>query len=63
MYAAGVFRDVAANAASDLAGRIGRVIQTQRRGGLADGQIAHTALHHGGSAVRVHFQNTVELGE
>jgi hypothetical protein len=27
--------------------RVGRVVQAVRRGGLADGQVAHAALHHG----------------
>jgi hypothetical protein len=45
MHAAGVLGDVAADRAGDLAARIGRVVQTIRRRGLADRQIAHAALH------------------
>ena len=63
MHAAGVFRHIATDGASDLAGRIGRVIKPQGRSGFADGQVAHTALHHGGSAVQIHFQNFVEFGQ
>ena len=31
--------------AGDLARRVGRVVQAVRRGGLADGEVAHAALH------------------
>ena len=31
--------------AGDLAGRVGRVVQAVRRGGLADREVAHAALH------------------
>ena len=50
MYAARIFSHVAAYGAGNLAAGIGGVIQAIRRSRLADGQIAHPALHKRGSA-------------
>ena len=63
MHAARVFRHIAANRAGNLAARVGRVIQAMLRHGLTDGQISHTALHDGRTAVFVDLQNFIELGE
>ena len=57
VHAAGVFGHVAANGAGDLAAGVGRVVQTVGRSRLADGQVAHAALHHGGPAALVDFQD------
>jgi hypothetical protein len=61
MHAAAVLGDVAADGAGDLAARVGRVVQAQRRGGLADGEVAHAALHAGRAGQRVDGQDLVEL--
>jgi hypothetical protein len=63
VHAAGVLGHVAADGAGDLARRVGRVVQAQWRGGLADGQVAHPALHHGRAAGGVDLQDAVELGQ
>ena len=63
MHAARVFGHVAAYGAGDLAARVRRVIQAQRRRRFANGQVAHAALHPGGARQRVHFQNFVELSQ
>src|SRR3984893_18378775 len=63
MDAAGIFGDVAADRAGNLARRIGRVVQTVRRGRLADRQIAHAALHDGSARDRIHFDDGIELCE
>jgi len=49
VHAARVLGDVAADGAGDLAGGIGGVIEAVGRGRLADGQVAHAALDHGGA--------------
>ena len=61
MHATGVFVDIAANAAGNLAGRIGGVIQTKRCRGFGNGQIAHAGLHHGGAGGGIHRQNALEF--
>ena len=63
VHAARVLGHVAADGAGDLAAGIGRVVKVVRCRRLADGQVAHTALHHGRAAFGVHFQNAVELGQ
>ena len=63
VHAAGVFRHVAADGAGNLAAGVGRVVQAVGRSRLADGQVAHPALHPGGAAERVHIQNFVEFGQ
>ena len=63
VHAAGVLGHVAADGAGDLAGRVGRVVQAVRRGGLADRQVAHAALHDRGAADRVDLEDLVELGQ
>ena len=61
--AARVLGHIAANRAGNLAARVGRVVQAQRSCRLADGQVAHAALHHRRAAALVHFQDFVELGQ
>ena len=51
--AAGFFRRVAADGAGDLAGRIGRVVQPQRRHVLRDPEVRHARLHPGREAGRL----------
>ena len=63
VHATRVLGHVAAYGAGDLAGRVRRVIQAQGCGGLADSQVAHTALHHGRAAAFVQFEDFVELGQ
>ena len=63
VHAAGVLGHVAADAAGDLAARVGRVVQPQRCRGLADGQVAHAALHDGGARQLVQLEDLVELGQ
>ena len=63
MHAARVFGHIAAYGAGNLAGGIGCVIQAQRRGGLADGQVAYAALNNRSATGRIHPQNFVELGQ
>ena len=62
MHAAGIFSHIAAYAARQLARRVGRVIQTMRRGGIGNGQIAHARLHRGRARLRIHVHNLIELG-
>ena len=63
VHATRVLGHVAAYGAGNLAAGVGRVIQAQRRGGFANGQVAHAALHPRGTADWVHRQNFVELGQ
>ena len=63
MHAAGVFGHVAANGAGDLARRIGCVVQAEGRRRLADGQVAHAALHGGGARGAVDLHDLVELAQ
>ncbi len=63
VHAARVLGHVAADGAGDLAARVGRVVEAVRRGGLADREVAHAALHDGGAADRVDLQDAVELGQ
>ncbi len=63
VHAAGIFGHVAADAARDLAARVRCIVQTERRRRLADGEIAHPALHDGGAGVGIDRQDLIELGE
>ena len=60
MHAARVFRHVAADAAGDLRGRVGRVIQRVRRRRFRDGQVAHARLHHGRARIRIEAHDAVQ---
>ena len=46
MHAAGIFRDIAADGAGDLRGRIGRVIEAFAFHGVGDAEIGDAGLHH-----------------
>ncbi len=63
MHAAGILGDVAADGAGNLTARVGRVIQAERRGGLADRQVAHAALDDGRAGQRIHRQDFIESRE
>ena len=56
MHAAGVFGDVAADRARDLATRVRRVVEAVWRRRLGNRQIAHARLHRGGSCQRSIFR-------
>ncbi|MNQ50425.1 hypothetical protein D3C85_643700 [compost metagenome] len=60
MHAAGVFRDVAADGTGDLRRRVGRVVQTMRRGGLGNRQVAHPRLDPCDAGGGVDVQDLVE---
>ena len=60
MHPAGIFRDIAADRAGNLAGRIGRVVKALVGNGLGDGEIGDTRLHHGAAIVVIHAQDAVE---
>jgi len=47
MHAAGILRDIAADAAGDLRRRVGRVIEVLMRHGLRDGEVGDARLHDG----------------
>jgi hypothetical protein len=61
MHAAGVLGHIAADGAGDLARRIGRVVQAEGRGGLADREVAHARLHDRRARVRIELDDAVEL--
>ncbi|CAM2144652.1 hypothetical protein PT2222_160115 [Paraburkholderia tropica] len=63
VHAARVFGNIAADRAGDLRRRIGRVIETVRRGRLGNGQIAHARLYGGRACVRIDFENALEARE
>ena len=63
VHAARVLGDVAADRAGDLAARIGRVVEAERRRGLADREVAHAALHRRGPRLRIEADDPVELRE
>jgi hypothetical protein len=63
VHAAGVLGHVAADRAGDLARRVGRVVQPVRRGGLADRDVAHAALHTRRARERIDRDDAVELRE
>jgi len=60
VHAAGVLGHVATDGAGDLAGRVGRVVQAMGGRRLADGQVAHPALHARRARQRVDGQDAVE---
>ena len=61
MNAAGIFRDVAADRAGDLAARVRRVVKAVGRCGFADSEVANTALNERRPAASVNFDDAVEL--
>ena len=63
MNPAGVFRDIAADAADDLGGGVRCVKQSVAGSRLGYAQVGNTRLYSGEAIVRVHLQNLVEGGE
>ena len=61
--AAGIFRDIAADSAGFLAGRIGREIQPEMRDVFRELQIDHARLHHRAHVFRVDFEDAVHARE
>ena len=55
--AAGVLRDVPAHRADHLRGRVGRVEQAVRRGGLRHRQVGHAGLYHRAPRHRVDLED------
>ena len=62
MHAAGIFRDIAADRAGDLRGRIGRVVKTRIRHGIADREIGDARLDHSDAVIEIDFTDSIELG-
>ncbi|MHC2750920.1 hypothetical protein ACVIWV_006374 [Bradyrhizobium diazoefficiens] len=63
VHAAGILRDIAADRAGDLRGRIGRVIEAGMRDRLADGQIGDTGLGDDDAVVEIDLADALELAE
>ena len=63
VHAAGVFRHVATDRASDLGRGVGRVVQAPRGHRLADRQVAHAGLDPRELVGVIDFQDAVELGQ
>ena len=63
MHAAGILRDVAADAAGDLRGRVGRVVEALVRHRLRDRQIGDARLDHGDAVLEIDLAHAVELAE
>ena len=61
VYAARVFRDVAADRTGDLAGRIGRVVEPAPLDRLRDGEVGDAGLHHGDAVLVVDVEHALEL--
>ncbi len=59
MHAAGILRDVAADRAGDLRGRIGRVVEPVRSSGLGHAQIGHSRLKPRRSSHRINFKDAI----
>jgi hypothetical protein len=63
MDAAGVLRHVAADGTGDLAGGIGRVIETFALYRVGYAQVGHPRLHHRTAVVVIDVQDAVELAQ
>ena len=63
MHAAGVLRDVAADRAGDLRGRVGRVVEPLAFHGARDGEIGDAGLDHGAAVRIVDIAHAVEFAE
>ena len=55
MHAAGVFRNVAADGTRDLAGRIGRIIESSVHNFLGQGQISDARLGDDAAVFKIGF--------
>ncbi len=60
MHAAGILRDIAADGAGDLRGRIRCVIKAVRFGRFGDSEVSHTGLDARDPLRRIDVQNPVE---
>ena len=60
---AGVLGHVAADGARRLAGRIGHVLQSERRGGLGEARIDHARLQDGAAPHRVQLEDAIQAGQ
>src|ERR1051326_1493449 len=63
MKPAGVSRDVAADTAGALRGRIGRVMEIGVSGGIGECAIGHAGFDECTAIARVEFENTVHACE
>ena len=63
MHAAGVLRDIAADRTGDLRRRVGRIIESGMRHGLADGEIGDARLGHHHAVVEIDLADALELAE
>jgi hypothetical protein len=61
--AAGILRNVAADGASFLAGRIGREVQPEMRDMFRQLQVDNARLHHGARVLHIDIQNAVHARE
>ncbi len=63
MHAAGILRDIAADRAGNLRGRIGRIVKTGMRHRLADGEIGDAGLGHDHPVVEIDLPDALEFAE
>ena len=63
MHAAGILRDIAADRAGDLRGRIGRIVKSGMGDRLADGEIGHPGLGHHHAVVEIDLADALELAK
>ncbi len=61
MHPAGVFRDIAADGASDLRRWVGRVIKSPRLDGPGNGKILHAGLNARATVFVIDLQNAIKL--
>jgi len=63
MHPASVLGDITADAARDLRGRIGGIVETLRRGGLGNGQVADPRLDPRGAIERIDGEDAIQPGK
>ena len=61
MHTAGILRHVAADRTGDLAGGVGRVVETLPRHSVRHPEVGHAWLHHHDAIVEVDVEHLVEL--
>ena len=62
MHASGIFRDIAADGAGNLRGRIRRIIESCMRNGVADRKIGDARLRNNNAVVIIDVPDAAELG-
>ncbi|KIU01544.1 hypothetical protein QU38_01080, partial [Staphylococcus aureus] len=62
-HAAGILRDIAADAAGDLRRRIGRIVEAGMGDRLADRKVGDARLGHHGAVVEIDLADALELTE